>query len=343
MIKQNKTLLIVADAQPNSIELYYHKYLNIYGIKSEFFQPSKYYTLNLLNKARLRLGNISFYARVNSELINYCNLSKPTYLWVFKGVEIFPSTLERLKKMGILLINYNPDHPFIRTSIAHGAANIPMSVPIYDIYFSYRKDLVQEIKTKYKVATEWLPFGFELDAKQYSENAKLQEINKVCFIGTPDKERTEQLIKIANQGFKIDLYSLTYPDKKKLQSHKNIELFSVVLNNEFWQTMYKYRVHLNFLREHNIGSHNQRTFETPGAGAILLTPKNEEQMSFFEPNDEMFFYDDSEDLCSQLEMIQSFSFKNANEVRNNARARSINSQYSYEHRSLVVHDTLLKF
>ncbi len=337
-----KSILIVGSKAKASIELYYNKYLNEAGMECEIFACAEHYRFNLINKIRFRLKDTSMYFKVNKALIAYCKAQKPDIVWVFKGIEIYPKTLKALKSLGIYLVNYNPDHPFLRTSLAHGGKNIEKCVPLYDLHFSYRKDLVHTFKEVYGLESVHLPFGYELDDNMYNEISKVETINKLCFIGTADKERTELLLQIADRGYEIDMYNLTYPYKSKLESHPKIKLYPVQYDLEFWKKIRAYKVQLNFLRKHNAGAHNQRTFEVPGAGGILLTEYSDEQAEFFEEGKEIFMYKNFENLIEKIDFILQLSPNEINEIRKNAKEVSNNNGYNYANRSKIVFENFKK-
>jgi len=341
MSSQLKFLIVGSEASW-ALETYYCKYLNKLGFSASIFNCSKHYTPSLLFKIRNRLQDLLIYKDVNKKLIEYCQSSKPAVVWIFKGVEIYPETLSKLRSLGIVLVNYNPDHPFIRTSIAHGGKNIVLAIPLYDLHFCYRMDLTQELKNKFNVQTALLPFGYELSDEWYDEIAQTDEIKKVCFIGTPDKERVKEIEVIARAGFHIDIYGQQYQNKYILDKYDNIKVHDVVLEKEFWKKIRQYRVQINFFRKHNIGSHNQRTFEVPGAGGILLSPDSVEQRTFFSDRKEIFYYNDSQSMLSSIEELLTMSEDEAMAIRMAARERSLNSNYSYESRALTVYNTLEK-
>lgn len=336
-----KKILIVGNNASWAIETHYNKYLNELGYSSSIFNVPSYVNLtSFTQKVRYRLGDSSIYNLVNKILLQYCDINKPDIIWVFKGAEISVKTLEILGKRGHFLVNYNPDHPFIRTSITHGGRNIPNSISKYNLHFSYRRDLVKQIATDFNINTVHLPFGFEISEKNFDTAKSEEEINRVCFVGTPDIDRATQLNEIANNGFKVDIYSLTYQGKRMLDKNKNIRTLPVVLNQEFWNTLRKYRVQINFLRQHNIGSHNQRTFEVPGIGGILLTPFSEEQQLYFENKVHFFTYQSFNETYDIIDNLLSLNIKEADKIREAARLHSIKNEYSYKNRAEIVKQTL---
>ncbi len=334
--------MIVGNTASWAIETYYCRHLINLGIETRIFDCSTFHGTSLLYKIRFHLSDQSIYKALNKALLAHCEKEKPEAIWVFKGVEIFTETLSKLRKKGFFLLNYNPDHPFVRTSVSHGGKNIAESIPLYHLHFSYRLDLVEHFKTHYMIPSEWLPFGYELPNAVYDEIVKEKEINRLCFIGTPDKERSAMLCELARQGYPIDIYGQNYQDKKKLLACANIRLHDVVLGIAFWKKIRQYRVQLNFLRLHNIGSHNQRTMEVPAAGGILLTPDSEEQRMFFDEGKEMFFYHSTNNLMENIEHLLNKAPDEIAELRYAGRKRSVESAYSYADRAKVVYETLTK-
>lgn len=188
----------------------------------------------------------------------------------------------------------------------------------------------------------WLPFGFEFDSNHFNKIQLIEEKVKLCFIGTPDKERSKLLIQLAQNGFEIDIFSLTYPFENQLKKEPSITLYPVVSGISFWENVRKYRVQLNFLRDHNKGSHNQRTFEVPGVGGVLLTEYSEEQSNFFEENQEIFMFKDFEGLIKNAQRLLNVSKNDTTDVRHRCREKSVADGYTYESRTNTVINELIK-
>tara|TARA_Y200000002_G_scaffold366537_1_gene357605 strand:- start:22767 stop:23789 length:1023 start_codon:yes stop_codon:yes gene_type:complete len=329
-------LLIVGNDTQWAIERFYCNHLNSLGITTSIYDVNRYYKLNsYLFKIRFKFLDASIFKKLNKDLISFCKQTKFKFVWIFKGIEIFPKTLQTLKKLGIILINYNPDHPFIRYSPSHGGSNIPKSIPLYDIIFSYRTDLVKSIRSKFNVKTCLLPFGYEKNNIDFKETSSQKKINRVCFLGTADEKRSKKIKYIAKNGFKVDVYSETFYNKRLLRD-KNIRIFSDVYGQNFWNILYSYDIQLNFLRDHNKNSHNMRTFEVPGVGGVLLTEYSNEQLEFFNQDKEIFTFKNDIELLDNLEKIKSFTEYKKNIVRESARNRSLKSKYSYFDRSKIV-------
>lgn len=259
-------------------------------------------------------------------------------VWIFKGIEIMPETILRLKRMGVLVANYNPDHPYIRTSVTHGGANVAECVPLYDIYFSYHRELVCSLPE----TGAWLPFGFHLPVDVYRAIESVDEIPRACFVGTVDADRAKTLAWLGGSGVAIDVFGPMNRYARRLLGTPNIRLTETVFGTDFWRAIRAYRVQLNFFREHNHGSHNQRTFEVPAAGGILLTPDSAEQREFFDADREVHFYETTQGMREQILRLLSISTSTAARMRLAARERSLTSGYSYADRAAAAYDVMLR-
>lgn len=334
---KNKSIIIFGSSSIWAIEQYYCKYLNSSGFDVTIFDTSKYLNSDsFIFKVKFHLYDLSIYKNINNELLNLCYIKRPDILWVFKGIELYPETLLKLKRLGIFLVNYNPDHPFIRNSPSHGGKNIEICVPLYDLHFSYRKDLVDLYNYKYSIKSEYLPFGFDVPEIHFKEILGVPEINRVSFVGYVDSHRFKILKKLAFNNIGIDVYCNNNSYSKQLIKVKNIRIFNTVYGLDYWKTVRKYRVQLNLLREHNIGSHNQRTFEVPGVGGVLLSQFSQEQSDFFIENKEIFFYENYEDISMKINLIQNKDIEEILEFRKNAFNASISNGYTYRDRACYV-------
>jgi spore maturation protein CgeB len=322
-------LLIAGSTAPWALEHHYIKHLSPLGLTLEVFDSANFVNYTILDRALVRLGNLSPYRRANEGLLQKVEAFKPDVVWIFKGVEYQPETLRKIKSRGVKLVNYNPDHPFIRTSASHGGKNVEACVPLYDLHFCYSRDLAAKIETEFGIPTAWLPFGFELDESVFEKISQTEEVLRVGFVGNPDQIRARIVRQLADAGLPVDVYGFGW--HKFLRSHQNINVFDAVLGEAFWQKIRQYRVQLNIFRPHNIGSHNMRSFEIPAAGGVMLAPDSPEHRAFFSHGEEAFFYKTEEEMegfCRDL-----LAREDVSAIRERARDRSISENYSYQSRA----------
>lgn len=334
MNKKPKLLLIGA-ASEYAIENYYIANLRNQGFIVETFFAQKlfldFYSKSILNKILYRLGFSTILRKINLELINLFKKVAPDIVIVFKGMELKVSTLKYIKNEGVFLVNYNPDHPFFFHGKGSGNMNVKKGIKYFDLYATYSKNIKEQIENIYNVKSFWLPFGYELSERDYNKYSNEIEINEVCFIGSPDKERINFIKELIKVNIPINVYGNNW--QQWIEPSENLKIFKPVYNEELWRTIRKYRIQLNLFRPHNFGSHNMRSFEVPCVGGIMLAPKTDEQLSFFCENTEAFYYDDMSDCLVKIKYILKMESSQIEKVRLNARNRCLNSPYSYRDRA----------
>jgi hypothetical protein len=145
-----------------SIERYYLRHLINLGHEVYLFDTTLYYKVEtIFDKLQYRYFPNKLYTKLNEELLIFKNWYSIDVFWVFKGIEIFRDTLLKIKSYNVLLVNYNPDHPFIRTFASSGGRQIVKAIPLYDSHFSYSNNVIKRINDDFKCDVLKLPFAFE--------------------------------------------------------------------------------------------------------------------------------------------------------------------------------------
>lgn len=326
-------LFLVGSDKVYAIENFYVKYLRKLGIKVFHFPAQSlfydYYQKNVLNKMIYRSGLSSVLKEINDSFKKKIEAFRPDIIWIFKGMEIFPESLQWAKSKGIQLVNYNGDSPFVFSSKGSGNENVKNSIPLYDLFLTYNRKDKKQMESE-KIHSEILPFGYDLGQGLFKECVNIEEINRVCFLGNPDEYRAKFIADLA-KSVRIDVYGNNW---KRYVSHSNINVCEPVYGDQFWHTLRKYRVQLNLMRPHNLTTHNMRTFETAAVGGIQLAPATEDHELYFKENEEIFLFKEVESCAAKIAAIKELSTEEANKIRANARQRSLEDGYSYEMRSI---------
>ncbi|MBV4357848.1 CgeB family protein [Pinibacter aurantiacus] len=328
-------LLLVGSDKIFAIENIYVKYLKekhdvtLFPAQSIFYDY--YYRKGIVHKLLFKAGLSSIYRNIDKLLIEKIEAVKPQAVWVFKGMEISPKTLQWIKSRGIRLVNYNPDNPFIFSGRGSGNSNITNSIGLYDLHFTYNHEIKERLQKDYNALVEDLPFGFEINDSVFSEAQNQEEINKACFLGNPDKERAALVNGIAESGLPLDVFG---NDWKSFVKSENITVHEPVYKDDLWKTLRRYRVQLNMMRVHNENSHNMRTFEIPAIGGIQLAPDTVEHRFFFNEGKDIFLYKSIDDCIQKVKALIALPASEAEQIRVNARRTSIENKYSYRDRAL---------
>lgn len=331
-------LLIIGSDKVFSIENFYVKYLKELGINIDCFTAHAYffdyyYGGSIFRKLLFKIGLSSIIKKINNEFKKAVTNFKPEIIWVFKGMEITPESLQWAKKQGILLVNYNPDNPFVFSGTGSGNSYITNSIGLYDLHFTYNLEIKKQLEDQFNAKTFFLPFAFDINDNLFEICKKGTEIVKTCFLGNPDKLRATFIENLAKNGVAIDVFGNNWD---KFVNHANITIYKPAYSEEQWKTLRKYRVQINLMRIHNEDSHNMRTFEVPGIGGIQVAPYTKEHNLFFEDGKEIFLYKNLQDCIEKINYLLSLSKEQANELRIFSRNAAVNKKHSYKDRTIQV-------
>jgi spore maturation protein CgeB len=310
------------------------EYVELFRAQNQFLQ---YFNRSVLNKIIYRIGFSKVLRKINKDLINMIEAKQPDAVLIFKGMEIFPSTLIWTRDRGIKLINYNPDNPFLFSGKGSGNINITKSIGLYDLHFTYDRDIKKRIEDEFQIQVHTLPFGFDVSQQLFESSCMKPEIKKVCFVGSADINRVSFLTQLAQRGVQIDLYGNNW---KGVFRTSNVQVNGPVYGDEFWETLCRYRIQLNLMRPHNPHSHNMRTFEVPGIGGIQLAPNTYDHSTYFNPGTEIFLFDGVVDCVEQINKLLGLPIEAAQIIRRSAREKSIVAGYSYQKRAEQVYKTI---
>ena len=330
-------ILVIGSDKIFAIENFYVKSLRQLGVEVYQFPAQSffydYYQKDFINKLIFKTGFSTIYKVINKRLKRAVNEFNPDILWVFKGMEIFPATLIWAKNLGIILVSFNPDNPFLFSGKGSGNKNVTDSIGLYHLHFTYNLEIKTRLENEFMARTAWLPFGYNIEDEVFTVAIQQNETCELCFLGNPDKERSMFILALANKGIQISVYGHNW---NRFLAHSNIAIHSPVYGVEQWKVLRRYRAQLNLMRPHNERSHNMRTFEVPGIGGIMVAPDTIEHRMFFETDQEVFLFRDVEECVTKVKWLLQLSKQEADEIRKRARERSLRSGYSYQVRSQQV-------
>jgi hypothetical protein len=273
-----------------------------------------------------------YYGPSNRDLLRLADSGRPDAILLFKAPDIFPETIRQLRQSGFHPAVYNADHPFDFYSRGSGNELIAGSVPEYDLYLTYSRHIADQLADRYPtLPTRVIPFGHSVDDATYDGISNQSEIVRVCFLGNADADRADKIATLVKAGLEVDVYGHAWEQFGPIIA--GASLCGPANGLDMYRTLRRYRVQLNFLRPHNIHSHNMRSFEAPACGAIMLAEDTVEHREFFKADQEAFYFANDEEMIGQARRLLALSPEEADAIRARARARSVNEPYSYHHRA----------
>jgi hypothetical protein len=285
-------------------------------------------TARILRRLRPQLA----WKRANERLTETVTRIAPDVVWIFKGMEVYPGTLRRLRAQGLTLVNYNADHPFLFFSRGSGNINVKRAIPEYDLHLTYSRRIARELTERYpSMRIAVVPFGHEVGDEMYARIATEEEIERACFLGNPDEHRAKGVMRLFEAGIPVDVFGFRWD--RFLSPSRLLRINGQAVGEDLLRTLRRYRMQLNFFRPHNKDSHNMRTFEVPACGGIMLAEDSVEHRTFFESGREAFFFSSPDEMIGLARHLLVMPRGEADAVRAAARRRSVEGGYSYRHRA----------
>lgn len=334
-------ILLTASSSPDTIAWNYTKYLSelkevdlvpVYTFDTEEGPDQQGISQKLLRK--LSPGLMT--RRISGMLERSITIHRPDVLIIIKGMHIAPQLLARCRQNGIFLVNYNPDHPFDFETIASGNRNILESLPLYDLVCTYSPVIEDAVNKKYHhLKTAIIPFGYSPSV--YTENKldSMSLIRRVCFAGTADQDRAEQIGCLLDQGIEVDVYGKGY--ERWLGKKRGLRIFPAIFSGDYYNKLQSYAVSLNLYRKQNHGGHNMRSFEIPAVGGLQVVEFSNQMSSFFKDREEVFMYASDQERLETIQFLLSLSEDQLRSMKTHVRDKTLRSGYSYADRAKELH------
>ena len=260
--------------------------------------------------------------KINNELIKRIEEYKPDVFFISKGLNIFPDTLQYIKKKSIIIANWNPDDFFNKYN---SNLNLLNSLNIYDIVFSARKHLFHEYKTKGIKNPIYLEWYF-LPWLHFKPNEFKDDIKKITFIGTYSKRR-EEIINGIQTEIPIEIWGDQW-QFSKLKYKKRIILHGKSLPQSiFPEIISSSLLNLNILTQENRDNTNLKIFEIPASYGILLSETTDMIKEIFDQKCFYFNPNINDDLSYQISnILSSYSLDDLKRIKQTTYDYIINSK-----------------
>ena len=220
---------------------------------------------------------------INLDLIKLVKKFKPDYLLVSKGLHLTPETINKIKSLGVITINWFPDFweflPWMKKN-----------APVYDYFFDPDLLVINELN-KMGIKAYYLPYATYPD----KELKNPKKIHGIVFIGQYTKRREKFLKPLVKLGLKIWGY------KDWLESSLSSCYQGLLPSLEdVFQKYRESKIIINVVTGENnipVKTVNLRVFEVAGVGGFLLNwykkpiddfYKNDKEIVNFETAQEAF-------------------------------------------------------
>ncbi len=272
----------------------------------------------------------------NEKILSITSKIKPDLIFIIKGENIFPATLEKLKKtLPCPIVSYLWDEPFFvhkENQDDYLKSNLNNCMPLYDHIFVFDSFYVDKIKQIGVKNVTYLPLA--TNPNRYKEIALTDQEKKqynydICFIGVPFENRVEifECLREYNLGVFGDTWSKFFILKgKKTPTYYRGVASGVTLNKIYRSS----KIVLNIHHPQSIEGLNTRTFDIPACGAFEIVDYKKNVETHFKIDEEIVTFKNIDELKSKI----AYYLKN-DDLRKSITARGtqkVLSEHTWVHR-----------
>lgn len=336
------TILIAGDWRHTIYESACADALRRLGVIVVPFKWSSFFD-SLLGRAE-RKYNISVLCirQMNDALIRYAEAVRPDVVLIWRGVNILPETIEKLKRCtGGPVVSFNNDDPFSPQYVESRSLHLRRlwklfvrTIPLYDCNYVYRSSNIPDYDNAGSRRSRVLRSYF---VPSIHNPVKLTDAERgqygcdVVFIGHCEQYRYDCLEYLAESEYKLRVYGplSTWMHFVTPQSHfrPNPE----ITGETYSKALCAARLCLCFFSRLNRDAYTRRVFEITACGGVLLSERTPEMLTLFAEGSEALYFSSPE----ELKMVVASAFaspKKLKEIAEAGRLRCIRDGHSVDDR-----------
>ena len=259
-----------------------------------------------MGKIQNRLHFGSIISSMRNNLINLAQKIRPDWVHFRLPIHFNSRTIRYLKKLNAITTTYYNDDPFSIKQPLGLHRLFKQTIPYYDHHFVFRK----------KNVTDFISYG----AKSVSHLKPFYSTDKL-FLGNIDKSmhfeydavfighweadnRKPWLEKLAAQNFRVAVRGSIWSDV--LDRNTNLlGPFNLVFGDDFSKLYRSARAGICFFSKINNDQWTRRPLEIIASGGLLVCERTPESITYFQENEEAFFFSSLEELIQIVQYIRN--------------------------------------
>jgi spore maturation protein CgeB len=266
------------------------------------------FTGGLIGKAKYwlgtKLGVGPIVRKFNRDVLRMARAHKPDVMWGDKLLFILPKTLDALRVMGIVTVNYSIDNPFgPRQDL--GWELYLKCIPHYDLHVVQRDQNVVDYKARgargvLKIQTAYEPTLQFPPSEDWSDKDRDREVS---FIGTPYDERPEFLLRLKREfNVPVTVSGARWMWERRMSAEAMQEIFTgdEIYLREYREAIWRSKINLSFLTHSNLDEFAHKSFEIAGCGAFLLVERSPGHLERFREDEEAVFFSSAEECAAKI-------------------------------------------
>lgn len=224
--------------------------------------------------------------------------------FVDNGELIGRDILKVLKKISLLIINYNNDDPFGTRDKKKWRLYLD-AVPDYDLLAVVRPVNVSEAYAHgaKKVLQVFMAVD-ELDGpREITPEDRLRFSHEILFIGTWMPERGPFLLELIKAGLPLRIYGNSWQKAPEWPALQVVWQGPAIYGDDYIKAIQLAKISLGLLSKGNRDLHTTRTFEIPYCGGLLCAERTSEHLQLYQEDEEAVYWKDAAECIEKCHKL----------------------------------------
>jgi spore maturation protein CgeB len=336
-MKQKSVVIVGGEGGTNIASAFTKISFNL-GVEATLLSSTEAYKASELVKKINWYLNGRYPTKLNyfsEKVVDTCLQLNSKYLLTTGISPVNEHSLKKVKILGVKCINFLTDDPW---NPSHYAPWFFKALPHYDIVFSPRRAMVDDLSRLGCCRVEYLPFGYDPDLfyRESTDSLDLDSFTSdIMFAGGADQDRIPYISALIEARFDIDLYGSYWERYSKTKLHTKGQANVSTLRNAIQSA----KIALCIVRRANRDGHCMRTFEVPAIGTCMLTEDTAEHREIFGQEGDAVVY-----FNNLAEMVQKTSWllghdEERKRLAENAHLLITNGKNTYQDRLSTIFST----
>ncbi len=251
---------------------------------------------NLARTWSFRTGGYGFGALVRRHIAAIAAGKRFDLAYVDSGELIDGKTVGMLRTLAPMVVNYNPDNPYVRRDGARWRAFLT-AVPHYDHLFVPREANVAQamLAGARHVHRVWFAADDPIrDREDYPPaHAKARYRSAIAFVGTWMPERGPFLRQLAEAGLPLRIFGPRWNKAPEYGALRSCITLGELDSAAYDAAVAGADISIALLSKGNCDQHTTRSMEIPALGSLLCGERTSEHLQLYQEGTEAVFWSDA--------------------------------------------------
>jgi hypothetical protein len=333
-------------------EPFYQRFREM-GIEAHAFKEATYFSGNRNDQSAIKTGSLwgrvqrkirrgPAFTKLNADLLAEVDRLRPDVVFLFRGNNILPETLERMRGKGVLVVGWNNDDPFSPRASRGLWTNFVDGIPSYDRLWGYRAANVEEYRRRGCRRVGLLRSFYLRELNHPVDDVSQSPFRaQVSFIGHWEDDGRDAWVEalLREPGLDFKLWGTRWqqsPLRRDLE--RRFGPIRPLLKSDYNLAINSAAVSLAFLSKLNSDTYTRRNFEIPITGTLMLSEFTADLATLFQEGQEAEFFRGTGELMDKVRFyVRHFEARRA--IGQAGRARVMADGHEALDRARVVVET----